>query len=170
MKGTVILSHGLESGPQATKVTALARVAAEQGWASIRPDYLDLDATHDPLQISRRIGRALEQTPREGRVVFGGSSMGAYTSGLASLARACDGLFLIALPVAIEGYPKVFDAARVPTVLVHGWRDELCPVDDAIKFARARGDTLHLVDDTHRLVDHVEYCAEAFRQLLIAID
>ena len=91
-------------------------------------------------------------------------------AGLASLTRACDGLFLIALPVAIEGYPKVFDAARVPTVLVHGWRDELCPVDDAIKFARARGDILHLVDDSHRLVDHVEYCAEAFRQLLIAID
>ena len=170
MKGTVILSHGLESGPQATKVTALARVAREQGWGSIRPDYLDLDATRDPLQISLRIGRALEQTPCDGRVVFGGSSMGAYTSGLASLTRACDGLFLIALPVAIEGYPQVFDAARVPTVLVHGWRDELCPVDDAIAFARARGDTLHLVDDTHPLADHVEYCAEAFRQLLIGID
>jgi len=27
MKGTVILSHGLESGPNATKVSALARVA-----------------------------------------------------------------------------------------------------------------------------------------------
>ena len=163
MKGTVILSHGLESGPQATKVTALARVAEELGWASLRPDYLDLDATHDPVQISRRIERALEHTPHEGRVVFGGSSMGAYTSGLASLKRDCDALFLIALPVAI-------DAARVPTVLVHGWRDELCPVDDAIAFARERGDTLHLVDDTHRLTAHVEYCAEAFRQLLIAIN
>ena len=170
MKGTVILSHGLESGPQATKVTALARVAEELGWASLRPDYLDLDATHDPVQISRRIERALEHAPRKGRVVFGGSSMGAYTSGLASLKRDCDALFLIALPVAIEGYPQVFDAARVPTVLVHGWRDELCPVDDAIAFARERGDTLHLVDDTHRLTANVEYCADAFRQLLIAIN
>ena len=170
MKGTVILSHSLESGPQATKVTALARVAEELGWVSLRPDYLDLDATHDPVQISRRIERALEHAPREGRVVFGGSSMGAYTSGLASLKRDCDALFLIALPVAIEGYPQVFDAARVPTVLVHGWRDELCPVDDAIAFARERGDTLHLVDDTHRLTANVEYCADAFRQLLIAIN
>ena len=58
----------------------------------------------------------------------------------------------------------------MPTVLVHGWRDELCPVDDAIAFARERGDTLHLVDDTHRLTANVEYCAEAFRQLLIAIN
>ena len=39
MKGTVILSHGLESGPQATKVSALAEVCAELGWDSVRPDY-----------------------------------------------------------------------------------------------------------------------------------
>jgi hypothetical protein len=38
MKGTVILSHGLESGPNATKVSALARVADVLGWRSVRPD------------------------------------------------------------------------------------------------------------------------------------
>lgn len=170
MKGTIILSHGLESGPQATKVSALARVADELGWAHVRPDYRDLDATRDPLKIALRIERALEHAPADGRVVFAGSSMGAFTSGFASLHRTCHALFLMALPLCIPGYASAFSAASVPTVLVHGWRDELCPVDAAITFARQRNDTLHLVDDDHRLTAHVDYCAEAFRQLLIAIN
>lgn len=169
MKGTVILSHGLESGPQATKVSALAKVAAELDWASVRPDYRDLDATHDPDVIHDRIARALEATPKEGYVVFGGSSMGAFISGFASMRRSCEALFLMALPVGITNFPSAFEAAVVPTVLVHGWRDELCPVDAAIGFARGRGDTLHLVDDDHRLSAHVDYCATAFRELLLSL-
>ncbi|MEO7198640.1 MAG: hypothetical protein ABIY56_00310 [Dokdonella sp.] len=170
MKGTVILSHGLESGPQATKVSALARVAEELGWASVRPDYLDLDATRDVAAIDQRIKRALAATPSSGRVVFAGSSMGAFISGFASIERDCAALFLMALPVSVTGYPVSFQAAAVKTLLVHGWRDEICPVDAAIEFARSRGDTLHLVDDDHRLAAHVAYCAEAFRSLLFTLE
>ncbi len=169
MKGTIVLSHGLESGPEATKVSALARVAGELGWHSIRPDYRDLDATRSLQAIDARTQRALDAAPAEGRVIFAGSSMGAFISGFASMRRACEALFLMALPVGIPDYPKTYEAAHVPTVLVHGWRDDLCLVEDAIAFARARGDTLHLVDDDHRLGAHVDYCAEAFRQLLLRV-
>ena len=120
--------------------------------------------------IAARTARALEAAPAEGRVVFGGSSMGALVSGFASLERRCEALFLMALPVGIPKYPVAFEAARVPTTLVHGWHDELCPVDAAIAFARSRGDTLHLVDDDHRLTAHVDYCAEAFRRLLLVLE
>jgi pimeloyl-ACP methyl ester carboxylesterase len=170
MKGTVILSHGLESGPHATKVSALAEVAEALGWASVRPDYRDLDATRDLRQIEARTARAVAEAPGTGRVVFAGSSMGALVSGFASLQRTCEALFLMALPVGIPNYPVAFEAARVPTTLVHGWRDELCPVDAAIAFARARGDMLHLVDDDHRLGAHVDTCAHAFHRLLLALD
>ena len=44
MKGHCILSHGFESGPDATKVTALAEAADALGWTHERPDYTDLDA------------------------------------------------------------------------------------------------------------------------------
>lgn len=169
MKGTVILSHGLESGPQATKVSALAEVAVALGWAEARPDYRDLDARRDPREIDARVARALERAPAEGRVVFAGSSMGAFTSGLASIDRDCAGLFLLALPIGIPGYSRSFEAAAVPTELVHGWRDELCPVDAAIGFARERAATLHLVDDDHRLGAHVDYCAELFRRFLAGL-
>lgn len=166
MPGTVILSHGLDSGPQATKVSALARACESLGWSSVRPDYRDLDARRDPLAIDARIARSLEHAPREGRIVFAGSSMGAFTSGFASLQRASAGVFLLALPTQIPGYPHPFDAADVPTALVHGWSDETCPVDAAIGFARARGATLHLVRDDHRLGAHVDWCAHAFRRFL----
>lgn len=170
MKGTIILSHGLESGPDATKVTALAQVADDLGWASIRPDYRDLDVSRDVAAITARTSRAVESAPSRGRVIFAGSSMGAFVSGFASMQRDCEALFLMALPVGVEGYGFDFKAASVPTVLVHGWRDELCPVNATIDFARDRGDTLHLVDDDHRLGAHVAYCAEAFRQLLLKLE
>ena len=170
MKGTVILSHGLESGPQATKVSALAAVAEALGWASVRPDYRDIDARRDPRAIDERIERALQQTPAHGRIVFAGSSMGAFVSGFASIRRACDGLFLLALPTAIPGYPHAFAAADVPTSLVHGWNDEICPVDAVIGFARARSATLHLVRDDHRLGAHVDGCARIFRRFLTDLD
>jgi predicted alpha/beta-hydrolase family hydrolase len=169
MKGTVILSHGLESGPDATKVSALARVAEDLGWASVRPDYRDLDATRELRAIRARIERAVASAPAQGRVVFAGSSMGAFVSGFASSARTCEALFLMALPVGIDGYPTEQAAAAVPTVLVHGWRDEICAVEPVIEFARQRGDTLHLVDDDHRLSAHVGFCAEAFRLLLLQL-
>ncbi|WP_395681606.1 hypothetical protein [Dokdonella sp.] len=169
MKGTVILSHGLESGPEATKVSALANVCDALGWASVRPDYRAIDARRDPLAIGERIALALQHVPARGRVVFGGSSMGAFISGFASIQRACEGLFLLALPTAIPGYPHAFAAADVPTTLVHGWSDDVCPVDAAIAFARDRGATLHLVRDDHRLGAHVEWCAQAFRRFLVEL-
>jgi predicted alpha/beta-hydrolase family hydrolase len=166
MKGMVILSHGLESGPQATKVGALAEVCADVGWDSVRPDYRAIDARRDPMAIDERIAQVLAHAPGDGRLVFAGSSMGAFVSGFASLQRACDGLFLLALPTAVKGYPRVFAAAAVPTTLVHGWNDEICPVDAAIAFARERGARLHLVADDHRLSAHVDFCAAMFRHFL----
>jgi len=162
----LILSHGLESGPDATKVSALAKVADEFGLRSVRPDYRDLDFSRDVRRIDERIARVVQHAPAHTPVILAGSSMGAFTSGLASLQVACIGLFLIALPLEIPDYARRFDAARVPTALVHGWDDELCPVDAAIAFARARGDAITLVRDDHRLSAHVDFVAAQFRLFL----
>lgn len=162
MKGHVLLSHGLESGPQATKVTAMAAAAQARGWRSTRPDFRDLDATGDPLRIDDRIAR-LRAAVRPGEpLVLAGSSMGAFASGLASLQLPCQGLYLLAPPLAIPGYPRAFDLARVPTAIVHGWDDELIPAQAVIDFAGNRRIDLHLVDDSHRLAGHVEAIADWF--------
>jgi alpha/beta superfamily hydrolase len=166
MKPFLILSHGLESGPQATKVSALAEIAAPLGFRSVRPDYRDLDAGRDPRRIDARIARLKEHAPAGEPVILAGSSLGAFISGFASLELNCVGLFLIALPMAIPGYARAFDAAKVPTALVHGWDDELCPADAALLFARTRGATITMVRDDHRLSAHVDFVAEQFRLFL----
>lgn len=170
MKGQIILSHGSESGPEATKVSALAAVAEALGWQAERPDYRDLDVHGYAASVEPRLARLREHVKGSGRLLLAGSSMGAFVSALASLELPCDGLFLIALPIELPGYVRKLAAARVPTAVVHGWRDELCPVDAAIEFARARAAMLVLVDDTHRLSEHVNFIAEQFRLWLFALD
>lgn len=164
MRGLVILSHGQESGPDATKVTALALVAERLGWASERPDYRGMDSP-----LARR-DHLLARTRASGaRIVLVGSSMGAYISGLASLEAPVAGLFLLAPPISLGAEWPAFDLAPVPCAIVHGWRDELIPAASVVDFARARAATLHLVEDEHRLARHVDACAAWFRQFLDAI-
>jgi len=167
MIGTAILSHGLESGPDATKVSAMAEVAERLGWKTLRPDYRDLDAAHGLAAAELRLARLLEVArPLRGPLVLAGSSFGAFISGLASLKLRTEGLFLLALPLLLRGHATAFDAARVPLTIVHGWDDELIPASAVIDFAQARRATLHLVDDSHRLAGHVELAAQWFGQFL----
>jgi len=57
----------------------------------------------------------------------------------------------------------------VPTSIIHGWDDELIPAQDVIDWALPRRDRLLLVNDGHRLSEHVEASAEAFAALLTAL-
>ena len=167
MIGHAILSHGLESGPHATKVSALAAVAERLGWTSERPDYLAVDKLGRFGDIDARIAILRERASAvRGPLVLAGSSMGAFISALVSREVPCVGLFLIATPPWIEGYPQQLDAAKVPTTIVHGWDDELIPAQAIVDWAYSRRDQLVLVNDSHRLVDHVGFCAERFADLL----
>jgi predicted alpha/beta-hydrolase family hydrolase len=167
MPGTIVLSHGLESGPDATKVTALAAVARAHGWRELRPDYRDLDALRDPARIGERTARLLAHVPRDGsRFVLAGSSMGAFCSALASLEVRPQALFLLAPPLVIPGYAAQLDVAAVPLAVVHGWDDEIIPVRGVIDWAARRRATLHLVPDSHRLSDHVDIVARWFDEFL----
>ena len=174
MPGHVILSHGSDSGPEATKVSALARVAEALGWSTFRPDYREEDKLGYAGCVPPRVARLVDSMQgRPSPLVLAGSSMGAFVSGLASLRAACDGLFLIALPIDIPDCPQRFDAARgVPGMLVHGYRDEMCPVDAAVAFTRERGMPVLLLDDDHRLGNHVAVLERQFELFLrtVAID
>ena len=78
MKGHIIISHGLESSPDATKATALSKVAEALGWTQQRPDYRDLDAIGRLGDVHGRIARlrAIAEGV-QGPLVLAGSSMGA---------------------------------------------------------------------------------------------
>lgn len=167
MKGHCILSHGLHSSPQATKVTALAQVAERLGWRHERPDYSDIDSANNIRDVSRRLARLVDKArAAQGPLVLVGSSMGAYISALASLQVEPIGLFLMAPPVALPGYPQPLDAAAVPTEVFHGWHDKLIPAQEVVDWCRPRAVSLRLVDDGHRLEHHVDQVADAFERFL----
>lgn len=174
MRGHCILSHGFESGPDATKVTALADVAERHGWTHERPDYTDLDAKREvselgdvPARLDRLRTLALDAA-RRGPLVLAGSSLGAWISARVSLDVPTAGLFLLAPPIRMGDAPAL-DAQRVPTSIVHGWDDELIPAADVVAWARPRRARLLLVDDSHRLSAHVAATAEAFAAFLVSL-
>lgn len=171
MRGHCILSHGFESGPDATKVTALADVAERAGWTHERPDFTDLDAMREVSElgdVDARLARLLQLArvaSARGPVVLAGSSLGAYISARVSLQVPVAALFLMAPPIRM-GLADALDAAAVPTSIIHGHDDELIPAADVFEWARARRARLLLVDDSHRLSNHVQASADAFSALL----
>lgn len=174
MRGHCILSHGFESGPDATKVTALAEVAERLGFSHERPDYTDLDARREVSglgDVAARVERLrglVRARIADGPVVLAGSSLGAWISGRVSLEFRIAGLFLMAPPVRLDAaYP--LEAAEVATSIVHGWGDELIPATDVVAWAQDRRARLLLVDDGHRLGAHVEPAALAFADLLAGL-
>src|SRR5580704_14574625 len=83
MRGQVILSHGSDSGPDATKISVLAALAESLGWRTQRPDYRTDDARGHAGSVAPRIARlratieALDMPP-----LLAGSGRGAFVSGL----------------------------------------------------------------------------------------
>lgn len=170
-RGHCILSHGFESGPDATKVTALAEVAERLGWTHERPDFTDLDARREVSQVGdvaarwQRLLAIARDAASRGPLVLAGSSLGAYVSAQVSLQVPTRGLFLMVPPTRMGPLPDL-DAAAVPISVVHAWHDELIPAAEVIAWAQARSAQLLLVDDQHRLANHVQASAQAFEALL----
>lgn len=173
-RGHCILSHGFESGPDATKVTALETVAQRLGWSCERPDYRAFDAKREVSELGdvsarqRHLLQRAREAAEQGPLVLAGSSLGAYISGRVSLEVPVAGLFLMAPPTTMGPAPAL-DAANVPISIVHGWDDELIPAAHVVDWAHTRRARLLLVNDGHRLSGHVDASADAFAALLMGV-
>lgn len=170
MNAHVIISHGLESSPDATKATALSRVVEAMGFTSERPDYRHWDSNQSRNHlgdVQGRITRLHDIAKKvQGPLILAGSSMGAFISARVSLVVPVAGLFMMAPPTQLEGFEIRLEAADVPTCIVHGWDDELIPAVEVMKWAQPRRNELVLVNDSHRLAGHVEFCAEVFARFV----
>ena len=66
------------------------------------------------------------------------------------------GLFVLAPAYYMDGYEQLTPPApHIPLVIVHGWRDDVVPVDNSIRYAREIRATLHVVDGDHRLTENI---------------
>src|SRR5690554_3064479 len=126
----------------------LAHVALKKGCYVQSLDYTDLSC---PEARAERLLEVLTRSAEPHLLV--GSSMGGYVSLVASQQVPVAGLFLMAPAVGLPGYAMHdgFELETVPTAIVHGWRDEVVPVEQVIGFARQQRADLQLVDSDHRL-------------------
>lgn len=156
----VVFAHGKESGPWGTKITHLAGVARDAGFAVISPDY---SHTHDP---KKRVVELLALAPRARTLVLAGSSMGGYVSAMACEELAPAALFLMAPALYFPGWDE--EPAGIPRrcSVVHGWGDDIVPVDRAIRFAQRNRAALHVLDSGHTLNDRLPDLARIFGELL----
>jgi len=54
----------------------------------------------------------------------------------------------------------------MPTVIVHGWHDDVVPVENSIRYARECSASLLLVDGDHRLTDNIESINDYLEQFV----
>ncbi len=164
--GLVVFSHGKESGPWGSKITAMAAVARELGMAVESVDYRGLDDPADRVQ--KLIGRLseLKDTP-----VLVGSSMGGHVCAAAAVRVRPRGLFLLAPAFYMPGYEAhTPQEVACPTAIVHGWHDDIVPVENSIRWAREHQATLHLLNSGHRLEDQIEAICRLLRDFLATLD
>ena len=96
--------------------------------------------------------------------------MGGYVSTVASATLLPNGLFLMAPAFYLPGYGEQEPIACAGmTEIVHGWKDEVVPVENIIDFAARHSVILHLIDDDHQLIRSLDLIAEFFAAFLIRL-
>ncbi|ATZ74444.1 alpha/beta hydrolase [Idiomarina sp. X4] len=162
----VVFSHGKESGPWGTKIKEMAKIAESKGF---KVDSIDYQGIND---VDNRVNKLRENlTLVDGSVVLVGSSMGGYVATACSESLACKGLFVLA-PAFYLGGKVDFDAVTVPkrTTVVHGWLDDIVPVENSWRFAKQHSTELHILNDGHRLITTLPKITELFSQFLDDIE
>lgn len=159
----ICFSHGKESGPWGTKITFLADVARRHGFDVLSPDYR---GTQDPHE---RVSMLLGMAPAATRFVLAGSSMGAYVAAMACRQLRPDALFLMAPALYFPGWDEEPEDIPSPCTVVHGWNDEIVPVERAQRFAARHRAELHLLDADHGLNDQLELLGQLLSRMLVAV-
>lgn len=151
---TILFAHGLESGPIGRKSQALL----DAGYAVIAPDCRGLELAQRVEVLVQTLvagheGRAFDPPP-----LLVGSSFGGIAGLVAALVAAergvtVRGLLLCAPALMLPPPPGTVEHLRcpAPTILVHGTRDEIIPIEVSRRFARDHGAELREVDDDHGL-------------------
>jgi alpha/beta superfamily hydrolase len=97
--------------------------------------------------------------------------MGGYVATSASALLHARGLFLLAPAFYMPGMEQLTaKPAPCAKTIVHGWRDDVVPVDNSIRFAREYPATLHILDSDHRLHDVLSLVNYLFEFFLVALD
>lgn len=157
----VIFSHGKVTGPKGKRIMALAKIAEAHGFATESIDYRRL-STPERVQ---KLESYLDTLDRH--YVLVGTSMGGYVSAVAGLSHKPLGLFLISPALYLDGYAEAeVENIECPVTVVHGWSDDIVPVENVLKFARTASADLHIFEGGHRLREKLPETESCFEQFL----
>jgi pimeloyl-ACP methyl ester carboxylesterase len=160
---TVIFNHGRESGPWGSKIRLMAKIVEEAGFRVFSRDDTD---TKIPGERIERLLRFCE-TLGEGPIILVGSSMGAYVATVASQSIKPLGLFLLAPAFGLEGYPEPLPRPSAKCIsIIHGWQDEVIPLNNVLCFAETHRASLHLVPAGHSLQEELAWVKHIFSGFL----
>jgi pimeloyl-ACP methyl ester carboxylesterase len=159
---TVVFSHGKESGPWGSKITAMADAVKDLELAVLSVDYRGMN---DPAARVDKLIATVSQINEP--VVLVGSSMGGHVSAAAAATLGAQGMFLLAPAFYMPGLEAYTPQdAACPTVIVHGWQDVIVPVENSIRWAREHRAALHVLDSDHRLDDQIGAICRLLRAFL----
>ena len=159
---TVIFSHGQESGPWGTKIRAMADLVKSLGCEA---DSIDYQGIADPTErVAKCIRECADITDK---LILVGSSMGGNVATAAAGQLNAAGLFVLAPAYFMEGYEDLTaEPPPIPVSIVHGWHDDVVPVENSIRYASSCSATLHIVDGDHRLTDNIVEINEYLSQFI----
>lgn len=158
----LVFSHGKESGPWGFKIKRLARLGEARGCSIESIDYRDCMAPE--LRVERLSARLRDLPPD---IILVGSSLGGYVSLTASARVAVAGMFLMAPALYLPSCRQQIYPSRAAHIeIVHGWADDIIPVQHSIDFARQAGCALHLIRGDHALNTSIAAVEVLFEQFL----
>jgi len=157
----VYFSHGQESGPWGTKILAMADAVRKLG---CRAESVDYQGIADPAE---RVAKLISECSSvEEPLVLVGSSMGGHVATAAADPLSAVGLFVLAPAYYMQGYESLTPLPPgMPHCIVHGWNDDVVPVENSIRYARRSHASLHILDGDHRLtanISEIIYLLERF--------
>lgn len=162
---TVIFSHGQESGPWGTKIRAMAELVRGMGCEA---DSIDYQRIADPTE---RVQKCIDECAGiDDQLVLVGSSMGGHVATAAAAATGAAGVFVLAPAYYMEGREDLTPVPpSIPISIVHGWHDDVVPVENSIRYARECDGTLHIVNGDHRLTSNIGEINDYLRLFIEAL-
>jgi pimeloyl-ACP methyl ester carboxylesterase len=161
--GHVVFSHGLDGSPFSTKIRALYEIAEAEGFDISAVDYRGVTDPDERVQMLSDFCRGCS-----GHLVLVGSSLGGYVSLAAAPTLHAKGVFLMAPAIYMPGIPPLKRGVPTcPIALVHGWRDEVIPYEQSMRFAKENRLSLHMVESDHRMHSTIPFLRYLFHYFLV---
>ena len=162
----VYFSHGQESGPWGSKIKSMAATVEKLG---CRVSSVDYRGIADPTD---RVNKLIDECSGvQEPLVLVGSSMGGHVATAAAVQLGAIGIFVLAPAYYMPGYESLTPPPpEIPLSIVHGWNDDVVPVDNSIRFARQCNASLHILDGDHRLTANIDDINHLLARFIESLD